>query len=177
MGRVKIGTQYFLADRVVLKGNTIRLDNRELYLIGENLIQFCAKESTYIERVVERNNCLNKILIEGDSKYVVAENNMLVFGKAMSTSWNSNRFSGNTARDYYNQYKKQLSQKIEGRKRLKIHLQEKFSLLDIDSQNCDLLLELYIKGNIGSFHAKSDVIVKGIVHSGKCGNNLYVTYK
>lgn len=171
MGIVQIGKEEYEVRNVELRGGSISLDGRVIYLCN-NLTPIQVKgEDCYISTVFASGD----ILVTGSIESALAQKNMIVWGRVFRPSAGGNRFYNYTASNVFKESKSRLSKKSELGRRLVIHLKGNFNSLKITSGNYSI--EVYLDGQLGRVRSNKDIIVKGSIDGSRSEDCTYISRK
>lgn len=169
MGQVVVGKVHYdvnsfklidgvlhISDSVVLLRDS---DNIQLQVCGSDLI--LAKLSSYTD-----------VLAEGSIGKIYTRSTCCIFGRVLRYfSKENTRFYNGVAKSSYNELKKKMSRKVEGKKRVKVKCTGVFDNILIMGED----IEVHLSGIIHDIFTSKDVYVKGSVDSVVAEKAIYIS--
>lgn len=171
MGTIQIGKEVYEARNVELRGGSISLDGRVIYLCN-NLTPIQVRgEDCYVSSVYSTGD----ILVMGSIESALAQKNMVIWGNVNRPSAGENRFYNYTASNVFKESKSKLTKKSELGRRLKIKLKGNFNSLKVICGN--YIVEVFLEGQLGRVRSGKDIIVKGTIDGSRSEACTYISRK
>lgn len=171
MGKIIIGRAEYEARNIELRGGSISLDGRIVYLCNNLTPLQVRGEDCFIESVYSTGD----ILVVGSIASALAQKNMIIWGRVARASAGGSRFYNYTASNVFKESKSLLSKKSELGKRLVIHLRGNFNSLRVVMGNYSI--EVFLNGQLGRVRSAKDIIVKGSIDGSRSESCTYISRK